>query len=1028
MKKVLTVLLAIAVVFTFSFGSAFADSTKYEASDYETKLQAQKTTVMGYLATAKAQALGLYDFNDEGFTTLSNGTKPADGVISGYSKDALTAAADAVIADIQDAIDDAISEQLAKDIYPTSDDVDKDFCENVVLKDYSNKTVAELESKTVMQAALESKMEDLEKAQAPLTKKAVNAKLDAVDLSKYNSKDKDYFYKDGVVTKVKDGVVAGADKLVAADAIQAIIDDARDAIADADKLKKGDKDANGAEIADTNVALNAAKRLGYEKAYETYKSYFDIIDTLADEDFNDIGSGTGLDKALNAYVDYAYTQLPVVDKTTFPKSDTTVDWSNNCKKDGIWEDFWDGTTKTSKDGTLFDVAIKNYKEVTRSEATAVYNAMKKNIDDSKKVVEAWANAEKANKTNVPSLYQTNGKDDPAKFYQTLRNAMDAADTYADVVTEGNKLKAEYNYGVKQYDDAKVEEAVKNAESFVYGDLNEKEFAKPLAYIVESANDLNDNSKGLTNLLLEEAKNALTKFMDAVDDAAEKMFEDGLNALNAKGELDRTQSKPYVATAKVTKKVSYGTDKTAEADLVYLQGTYADSEKADWTDTAEDTLQALLAAQSYDEIDSIMKKAAEEFGKLLKADDRADVEKAREAYIAALPGFIKQNYELLDDQSDYSKAYKGMPTADNTPLYTKGVKKINDANTVDAVKAAYAEAQALVTGAKSDDQLKDMKKAVEKKINDLPVVGKLTVDDRDAVKEAYAAYAEYIDLAGAEEINNKITLKSKYDKVNDLLADALDKEAEALLDKMDAVDYASDADYPKYMAYKAEAKALIAKGDALQDDITDVNDDEYITLEAITQDKDYKKIENSVNLDIRQNDKDRTGAQYYNSNDSRFYDKEIRNAEVLLTAAAKPDATAEQLKAALDAYNALTLRQQLELDNNTGYYLELAKRIGDKVDTSVKSLKITAKSTAKKGSITVTWTVKGSADIDGYEVWKSTKHSKGYKKAFTTKKQTYKNTKGLKKGTRYYYKVRAYKMVEGKKITSDWSNKARRVAK
>ena len=72
--------------------------------------------------------------------------------------------------------------------------------------------------------------------------------------------------------------------------------------------------------------------------------------------------------------------------------------------------------------------------------------------------------------------------------------------------------------------------------------------------------------------------------------------------------------------------------------------------------------------------------------------------------------------------------------------------------------------------------------------------------------------------------------------------------------------------------------------------------------------------------------------------------------------------------------------------------------------AVEALKITAKSTAKKGSITVKWTVKGEADIDGFEVWKSTKHSKGYKKAFTTTKKTYKNSKGLKKGTRYYYKV------------------------
>ena len=97
--------------------------------------------------------------------------------------------------------------------------------------------------------------------------------------------------------------------------------------------------------------------------------------------------------------------------------------------------------------------------------------------------------------------------------------------------------------------------------------------------------------------------------------------------------------------------------------------------------------------------------------------------------------------------------------------------------------------------------------------------------------------------------------------------------------------------------------------------------------------------------------------------------------------------------------------------------------------AVEALKIVAKSTAKKGSITVKWTVKGdAAAADGFQVWKSTKHSSGYKKAFTTTKTSYKNTKGLKKGTRYYYKVRAFKVVDGKNVYSDWSNKARRVAK
>ena len=140
-------------------------------------------------------------------------------------------------------------------------------------------------------------------------------------------------------------------------------------------------------------------------------------------------------------------------------------------------------------------------------------------------------------------------------------------------------------------------------------------------------------------------------------------------------------------------------------------------------------------------------------------------------------------------------------------------------------------------------------------------------------------------------------------------------------------------------------------------------------------------------------------------------------------------SSEDVAAAKAAYEALSGSQQRKVKEGLGSYLYKLDKFEEMTIAAVTSLKLTAKSSAKKGSITVKWTVKGDASAaDGYQVWKSTKQSKGYKKAITTTKKSYKNTKGLKKGTRYYYKVRAYKVVDGKNVYSDWSNKAYRVAK
>jgi len=81
------------------------------------------------------------------------------------------------------------------------------------------------------------------------------------------------------------------------------------------------------------------------------------------------------------------------------------------------------------------------------------------------------------------------------------------------------------------------------------------------------------------------------------------------------------------------------------------------------------------------------------------------------------------------------------------------------------------------------------------------------------------------------------------------------------------------------------------------------------------------------------------------------------------------------------------------------------------------LKPVLKVSKGKRSATVKYgKVKGA---DGYEIYRSTRKNKGFKKIKTTAKTSYKNSK-LKSKKTYYYKVRAYRKVDGKKVYSSFS--------
>lgn len=88
----------------------------------------------------------------------------------------------------------------------------------------------------------------------------------------------------------------------------------------------------------------------------------------------------------------------------------------------------------------------------------------------------------------------------------------------------------------------------------------------------------------------------------------------------------------------------------------------------------------------------------------------------------------------------------------------------------------------------------------------------------------------------------------------------------------------------------------------------------------------------------------------------------------------------------------------------------------KLNAVKPSLSVTAGS--KKASLT--W--KKVSEADGYQIMRSTKKSSGFKTVKTvTSKNTIKYTdSGLSKGKTYYYKIRAYKKLNGVKYYGKWS--------
>lgn len=108
----------------------------------------------------------------------------------------------------------------------------------------------------------------------------------------------------------------------------------------------------------------------------------------------------------------------------------------------------------------------------------------------------------------------------------------------------------------------------------------------------------------------------------------------------------------------------------------------------------------------------------------------------------------------------------------------------------------------------------------------------------------------------------------------------------------------------------------------------------------------------------------------------------------------------------------------------GYVLVNGQKVYGSYSDTVKLVTKPSKTSvsAKAGSKKVTLKWKKTAGASGYQVYRATSKSGKYKKVYTAKKSSvikYVNTK-LKSRKSYYYKVRAYKVVDGKTYYGSYS--------
>ena len=302
-------------------------------------------------------------------------------------------------------------------------------------------------------------------------------------------------------------------------------------------------------------------------------------------------------------------------------------------------------------------------------------------------------------------------------------------------------------------------------------------------------------------------------------------------------------------------------------------------------------------------------------------------------------------------------------------------------------------------------------AVNGSIEALPDTDKLTLEDAEAVKAAQDAYDGLTD-----DQKKLISSENKF-KIALASATISKLEAEARADAAESA--ASDLQTQLTAAQNALTAAnnrvseLEGTVNGLQKDLSDA---QAAVTEAQNKYNQLKTESDADKAELAQAKEDLETARAAEAEAK----SSLKKAQDDLTAAKAAQTEAEdalkKAKEDLVAAAAKVEEAQGDAEKQAAEIAELKEKNAI-LNKTIKKFK----AKAKKKSALVSWKKVGSGFT--YEVYRSTDPTKTFKKVATVKKVKT-TVKKLKKGKTYYFKVRAFKKVGGKKVYTGYSNIAK----